>query len=435
MAPGNLPNLVARAQVVYDIYAPKEDLKILKQATIFSKLEKLGCVKLNKISTKDIKDPIQTHHNIWRKCVTKAIRANGIALFMPPDIIWSDGSLQYSLDQLEQGKKAIFMGLMRVASETCIPELLKNHCRPSSPIINLTGRELIAMGLNNAHPLWFTYFRESEHFPIHPELIVWPVASKGFLVRFLAREMFMFRAADLEINSSNQLLKLDNPADIHVITDTDQAAALSLAQLFQDIPWYQNPQTADPITIGQWWLNHDSPLNDFLASQSMRFHGDLVFENEWRKTEIQSAAFVRRIIIARETQRIIEGLRFYGETLAAQILSLALFEAGLMGRWPVTGPITAFIPSEKILKKWLNSKDSQLLGQKRKKDLIRAILRHVVPDDLELEQGMAKQIRMADGTERSISWTRNKAFLDGKPFHPEPLIVGSHRLHILDAVL
>ena len=56
----------------------------------------------------------------------------------------------------------------------------------------IAARDMMTLAITHIHPLMAAYDRAGAYFPIHPEMILWPIEGDGFLLRLLARELFCF---------------------------------------------------------------------------------------------------------------------------------------------------------------------------------------------------------------------------------------------------
>jgi hypothetical protein len=439
LAPGNLPYMCSAAEIVYTIKAPSADLERLRQTPAFSALN--DCVELRLIPLQETTylDKIQAHNKFWGECLQTAKCADTdaptYALFMPPDVVWSDNSFRYAFDLLKKGVKAIFLGMPRVASETFLSAFKAKHIEKASESIQVSGRDLVDLAFSHSHPLWFTYFRNSKNFPIHPEFILWPIKDEGFLARYLCREMFFFAAQNVGPNSTNLLKDMDNPADIHIVQDSDDMCALSLASLTQDTAWYKAKNTLDPVDIGRWWLSYESPMNDMLANTNIRFHSKTIAPSQWQQIEHQADCIVHSLLAAREIQRVLIFLRNNKCYRAAELIATALQTARLAERMPIRTPASICIPDRNQLQNWLsantlNIQESQFTYFLRKK-----ILGHITLDNLTLSGIEPRKVSMLNGTTRILSCDGDDVYLDEISITTAPIQVGPNRLFFVDAVL
>src|SRR5258708_5560378 len=72
LAPRNLPSLIERHRVTYEIYTRSADLGRLRNSDGFRRLAMLLPVKVRTVRQRKLSDPIAAHVEIWRKAVGKA---------------------------------------------------------------------------------------------------------------------------------------------------------------------------------------------------------------------------------------------------------------------------------------------------------------------------------------------------------------------------
>ena len=122
----------------------------------------------------DLTNPIAAHHQVWMWGIEKAKKTGQLILLMPPDVVWSNGSFRTIGNRLKDGHRNILMTFMR-AEETGFEESILALRQPDSLDLELSGEELVSLSIRSLHPLMAAYLHDSEHFPIHPEMIFWPV--------------------------------------------------------------------------------------------------------------------------------------------------------------------------------------------------------------------------------------------------------------------
>ena len=157
---------------------------------------------------------------------------------MPPDVSWADGSFARLLNAIASGKHAIFMTYPRVVSETMAPALAERFPRNADDAMVIPPKELMALAVTNIHPLMAAYDRSATHFPIHPEMILWPIEGDGFLLRLLARELFCHEPGHYALNAQSLLAQMPHDNEIYVFRDSREFLGVSFTPLWKDMEWY-----------------------------------------------------------------------------------------------------------------------------------------------------------------------------------------------------
>ena len=163
--------------------------------------------------------------------------------------------------------------------------------------------------MHHVHPLMAAYSRDSDHFPHHPEMVIWPVKNEGLLVRVLARECLMLDPNAFRLNDRALVDGPTNRDEIEFISDSDDLFAISLMPLGKDMDWCVDHQVIDYSWLARWWLHYDGPLNDIVAGTKVRVHYADPTKSEWRKAEFCSDLFVYNAAIHREALRAWRALR------------------------------------------------------------------------------------------------------------------------------
>ncbi len=332
LASGNLPALAARHGVTYQINTRAGDLARIRAAPSFQRLAALVPVSLQVIADeRQLDDPIEAHGTLWRIAIDEAARSGRFAFLLPPDLLWSDGSLGHVAELLAQGKAALFAAFPRVASNSFLPAF-RARFAASGDAVALTGRALVGWCLEHLHPLMAAHARASAFFPMHAEMAIWPVPDEGLAVRAFSRELMVFDAARLRLN---RLFLLDGPLawdDLHMVDDSDRLFAVSLAPLGKDVAWHTAPWRTRPLDVAQWSLAFDSPSNDLVAAARIRWHVGPTTEPRWRPVELAGALFSRRTAVEREALRVLAHLARIDSVRTAevrQLLALALLSGRL----------------------------------------------------------------------------------------------------------
>ena len=346
LSPGNLPALNAGIDCEYFVYTTPEDALKMSRSRSFQRLREIVQVSLKLFTPSKTKNVISLHHEIWGKAIEHARRRHAFILLMPPDVAWADGSFARLRETIDSGKHAIFMTYPRVVSETMLPALAECFLRDGSDAMTIPPPELMKLVVAHIHPLMAAYDRAAKHFPIHPEMIIWPIEGDGFLLRLLARELFCFEPGRYPLNSQSLLAQMPPDNEIHAFDDSREFLGVSFTPLWKDMEWYLAPRELDPLSIGRWWIDYDSPINDRLSAINLRFTYGAVEESYWRAAETQADALLTHLRTAREFVRVLMMLNQMGHSRAAAFLAAALRVHGLARRWPHRGPFAVLAPTD-----------------------------------------------------------------------------------------
>ncbi|MCC6469020.1 MAG: hypothetical protein IT563_11930 [Alphaproteobacteria bacterium] len=440
MAARNLPAFCAVADVTYVIMTRQAEAESVRCAPAVRALSRLMPVEIRVVAESETVDPIGAHQRAWALATAEAKAMGRFVLYMPPDVAWSDGSFQHLAKLLTDGYAAIFMTYLRVVSETFVPAA-QQRLDPATQTLAIGGRDLVKLSLEHVHPLMAAHMYDSPYFPVHPEMLLWPVSGEGVAVRCLAREMFLFDPN--RIDMTHQLLVgsgLDS-ATMKFVDDSDDLYAVSLAPLGKDIEWHLNPEPADLMAVARWWLVYDSPVNDLIAANCLRWHHGETTPARWRRVERASALWVNRMMALREGLRVWRVLIDSRAWTAAALVALGL-RTGMLASALADGhgrSAIVFVPADGALKHLEpDLSDAHDAGRK-----LGALMRHhIVFDDQpvapmiedRLSATGTASLRSAAGTEIAVLRDAQGLVADGQRVIGNGLRVGRHVLYLIDGV-
>lgn len=333
LASGNLPAFVKNFDVSYYIHLRKSEAAGFIESPAYRQLSELVDLHVE-TTVPEINDgdPFKLHHIAWHRGIAKATELGALVMFMPPDVVFADDSWSFLLKPLRDGKKSIMWTYSRVIEETVLQDLNAPEYWPSSDQLVISKRDLVEISFKHFHPLMASSMIGAENFVQHPEMILWPVPGEGLLMRILASVNAIYDPSYFQLNENNLLDGALDPDDILMIDDSDQLFAISLGPLTKDSHWYCTREKAAYWKIGRWWLDFDSPSNDFVASHKIRIHTQDISEQKWRGTELSSDLTLTRAAYYREIHRVATQLIKRGEYL---ILAGLIEEIGLSKKIPL----------------------------------------------------------------------------------------------------
>ena len=351
LAADNLPALTGDVSCEYLIYTTSKDAARMVRNGAYQRLRSLMPVEIKLFKPSKTKHPVNLHMDIWRIATERAQSRGAFILLMPPDVCWANGSFTQLRNALVAGKRAIFMTYPRVVSETIVPAMQERFPRKADEAMIIPAPEMMALAITHIHPLMAAYQRSASHFPIHPEMVLWPVADDGFLLRLLARELFCFEPGGYPLNAQALLARMPPLDEVCVFGDAREFLGISLTPLWKDMEWYLAPNRLDPLFIGRWWVIYDSPANDHISALNLRFgcgNGD---DQAWWRAEQSADVLMTHLRSAREFCRILETLVRMNHTRAAAFLASALRVQGLARRWPHREPFVVLAPTDEAFER------------------------------------------------------------------------------------
>ena len=396
MAPGNFPAFARGVDTHFIIYTPPGDQQRMRESPLFRELLRTVRVEFVDLTPRDIEAPIATHNRIWDAGRSEAIETRAMAMVMPPDITWSDGSLAHLAALMQAGKTAIFLNWhLRAVAETFIPQF-RALSRGADQPIALSGRELVRLTVANLHPLCAAYLSDSRAYPYHSEMMFWPVPRQGLLMHVFALIPFVFDPAEFELNDKKLLVAMGDPSRLHCVKDSDDLFMTSLASIGKDSLWYRHNSPVDPVRFAMWWSYYDSPSNDLLMREPFRLHYAACDEADWRRTELGARRTLLRLLAGRELYRIYLAAQELGCRHAAQLIAAAMH----LGLAPLLArPLRAtsvFLPEDEAFGgRWEEIAD-ELLRPGNTREFIAFMRAHALPS-AELTEDSAARLGLPAG--------------------------------------
>lgn len=440
-SPGNLPALSARHPIRFIIFTRASDLDSLRNSKSISDISSILDIEFRLMGDQDLLDPITAHHKAWARARGAAIARGDLLFLLPPDVVWSHNAMEFVTNSLEQGCQSIFMTYLRVV-ETSFLLALETRRSKTNGNLALTGRELVHLALKHLHPLMASHMRNARFFTKHPEMLISPVSREGVSVRLLVREMFLFDPRVIELN--DQSLPVAPPKDgkMVVATDSDDLFAVGLAEFGKDSAWHNVPRQADEIGIARWWLVYDSPFNDALTKQSIRWHQGTVTEEKWRRVERGEDLFIRRLAVTREGLRVWRAAHSIGCIEAAAFIALMITSRIFARLIRGDRPAYVFLPNDSALNK-LTDADRinmfQSASKRRLGNFLRAhyALANTVDPESKVAEPILDRLRrfgtlgldLASSRKLVIELKNGKIFANGVVVDQTPVRAGRHLVY------
>lgn len=446
LAPGNLPTLAAACDMQYLIFTRRSDFTRIEADPAIAKIRALGIeVSIEFLPPEILKDPIAAHHAAWDMATKRAGEAGALLLLMPPDVAWGGRSFGSVVDRLERGERAIFMTYLRAESVSFV-KALNDRKDADSVALDVSQNDMVDLCVRSFHPLMAASVRDSDFFPTHPEMILWPVPGEGFAVRVLAREMFLFDPSYFNLNHAALPDLPLQRGEASFICDSDDLFAVSLAEIGKDVQWHIRPQEASPMTIAPWWLRYDSKSNDFMAAQKIRWHFKPVTEAKWRAVEMGCDVFIRRLAAVREGMRVWQIAQTRTCTQSGRILAYMLNTGALARAVRGREGAIVFLPKDQAFAETGNGAGSKIPDLADEPALIRLIKSHYVPASFEtvdfddpvrsiLNGARSGQLDGANGPLRIVLDDDGAIIVGGAKVVSKPIKTGSIVIYLVNDLI
>lgn len=437
---GNLPAFSKQVKTQYLIITTKRDRTTLQLSPIFRRLR--ACVTVRfRVLSKTLGGPIEWKNSAWEIATIEARKSGSYAMQMPPDVVWSRGSLRHLASLIVAGKKAIFLNWhLRAVADLFLPDIAEKF-PDLEKSIGISSRELVMLNCRYSHPLNGAYLRDSPAYPYWSEMVFWPVLGSGMLMHVLALSPFVFDTSEIKLNEKRLIEGRVAADDLAFVTDSDDAHMVSLAEQGKDRHFFERGEPLEITRVVWWWLQHDTDVTDQLVRRPFRLRLAAGDETRWQRTEQIARAFIHRLIATREMYRIWHVANDLGLSQARRIIAHGL-SLGLAGAIVRDEPLTILLPTDTDPSmRGLNEPALDRLLCGRKSNLIRQFRKQVIPSSALASADLEKISRQEQKTwkVRDLSGvTRNVSMVPGQRFkfeHVEirdgPISIGQHTVYVI----
>jgi hypothetical protein len=372
---GNLPALARAHAVRYRIHTTPADRARIEASPAGRRLA--SSVPVEIVTPLGERAPAPVHHVHWfHKTAAEAKRAGAVAVFVPPDTLWSDGTFARCGEVIARGYDAIATPFLQVVAETCIDDALARFTQASDGSIAIPPAALAELGRRHLHPLTALAMPASPH--ARPGLErYWPVPGDGILSRFAVRELFAF---DPRRRPITFLWYAGGPEDTRGIYfsggphDMGMLSVDPIAKYLENTIVGHTVASADLVrsTLHPW---NDTEQTRVFARRRIVWAARARPGASWRATRRESDRAMRAVAVRRVAQRLWKGLKDLGCHRAAGALALALEVTPLAERRSRRGALTVLAPSDVALG---DVRFEALLAPGAEAALAAAIERHVV---------------------------------------------------------
>ncbi len=301
------------------------DWEALRQVQIFKSLQ--HCIEPHFV---EIPDPPQDksgceHMGIGHKLAAQmAYRDKAYGVFLTPDLMVSDGTVQVLIKSAQAGFKVVLTAALRFGEEPLFANLRslgflkaeEAHSKTGLPL-SLSGRQLVKAGLRSFHSQTQRYEWDAPYFSSFPCACWWNVqGEEGIILHSLSWAPLLcdYSAIESHDTSTFDTWTLDgdyvfqnfkDPQDMYIVRDSDEVMLVSWAPL-ADRPQSITPNFVKRLPVVGEWVKGGilraallSGIFDSLKLQifflSVKWHAENLGEN-WEKREAESQKVLERYL-------------------------------------------------------------------------------------------------------------------------------------------
>src|SRR5262249_50695701 len=151
--------------------------------------------------------------------------------------------------------------------------------------------------------------------------------------------------ARLRLTQAMSPRRIDHPAEIGFLTDSDRFVCVSLTPISHLIGWFRERRCFSVVEAAQLWdrVNHSATVQ--LARQSFVFHYQDMTPAKWRPAIARADTTVTLTLLTMKFVWVIGVARRAGMGLAADVMAWALLQLKLHKSCGSRGKVTVLVPT------------------------------------------------------------------------------------------
>jgi hypothetical protein len=295
LAPRNLPGLSCRGTSRYLIYTRPEDEPQLRSSQPFQALTDVMPVEVLLLGGQR-GDAHRLMSNCHMDTMRRADAAGAAAVFLPPDCVWSDGSMVRIEAIANSGKSVVHMSGIRLDRDAVVPELSKHL---SDGVLSIAPRPLVGIGLRHLHPIALSHFWNEHGGELMPANLIWSVPGEGLLLRcfhlhpLLVKSQVPFANFTSTIDDDLPLHACPDGSGDYVVADSDELVAFELSGRDRVVGTVCAKGSIKGVAA--WAEIGTNGRHRELIRQAIRLHSTAMTESVWRAREAESAKVVKAV--------------------------------------------------------------------------------------------------------------------------------------------
>jgi len=306
LTPRNIRGVAQASDCLYQIFTTTADAGRIRAHDSFRELERVVPVEvicIDDLFTDEVLAKSDWFIRVMTACHRSALetaaKTGAGAFFLPPDMVYSEGTLTSAAEHMSAGKRAVLIPGVRLTEETFVPEIL-THYDGSRGWLRLESRELVRIALKHLHPVSQSLFWNSAEFNVTPANVHWRVGDSGMLVRGFHLHPLLVRPLPGPVGAFESIDGVylqdlrQTASEIYVGADSDEMLVFGLTSRSRVIGNFGSNR-ARLATLAVFVTHHANSLHRKLAQIPIRLHAEEL-SRSWKQVEFRSHLVLRSVL-------------------------------------------------------------------------------------------------------------------------------------------
>ncbi len=430
LSAGNLPAMARLGEVTYRFFTTRAARNRIESSPLIEAIR--GFAQVDFVTSLEDSNPDVAYHVHWfHRAAAEAKRAHAIAVFVPPDTLWTDGSFKRFGELISEGYSGVACPFLLVVADTCVPEAQERFMARRTAVMAIPPSSIWDLAQRHLHPLQLLSMPGVRHarpaFEMH-----WPVGSEGIVSRYAVRELVAFDPRRCPITFLWYPGNLPEGQDIYFGADSDEMLMLSVDPLEKYFANYILDHTCDPCDLARTTRH---PLNDTrhtrtFVQRPVRIHGEAQTPASWRRRELLSEGAARDILVGQRAMQLWRAMRKYGCTKASELLSVALLATPMSRQWREREPLAVIVPTDRAMAGFRETALRTLQAPGQEQSLMKFVRDHVVRAPFRAGQ----TCKTLSGSELRLEAVHGSLTINGHPVTAGPEEIEGTTLYVIDGI-
>ncbi|MEM8782846.1 MAG: hypothetical protein AAGE65_08300 [Planctomycetota bacterium] len=300
LSDGNLAALGDRIGDVYRLFTTPQDAQTIVHHPIYARLADLVEVRVDSIEPW-LQGGLGKYRILGRAhhlALESALSEQAAAVFLSPDAVFADGAFARLRALTLQGKRRVLLAGVRAEASGWLRDIRGRCPQPPDQPWVITPRDAMAAALRHAHPWTRSVRWDAPRLNSHPSHLYFPIADadddtrwRGAVCRaFHAHPLLVWprevrgkfhRTVDGDLSNAVPA----EPDEIHLITDSDELAAVELSDADAVYIRPEIPKEDREERVAEWSARAADADHWDYFNRPIRLRGDDLSEEQWAPAE------------------------------------------------------------------------------------------------------------------------------------------------------